>query len=92
MEGIQRYLHLKIEQLTIKGLEARFKGAPTRAKPGKKKLDAAARAKRDKKTPLKAKQRLRDRKNIGKRRTPTTASETEPGKPAGLEPPKRRGS
>ncbi len=92
MEGIQRYLRLDVKQRAIKGLEARFKGAPTRAKPGKKKSAASARAKPDSKTAPKSKQRLRDRKNVGKRRAPTTPSNTEPGKPAGLEPPKRRGS
>ncbi len=38
MEGIQRYLHLDVKQRAIKGLEARFKGAPTRAKPGRRRL------------------------------------------------------
>jgi ATP-dependent RNA helicase SrmB len=99
MEGIQRYLHLDVKQRAIKGLEARFKGAPTRAKPGKRKLDPAARAKAAKAAKRaqtgnqpKPKDRARDRKNIGKRRKPTSEAATSAGTEAGFEPPKRRGS
>ena len=97
MEGIQRYLNLDLEQRVIKGLESRFKGSPTRAKPGKKRLSPAARAKATKATKqaqnqLKPKDRLRDRKNIGKRRKPASEAATAAGKQAGFEPPKRRNS
>ena len=99
MEGIQRYLRLDVKQRAIKGLEARFKGAPSRAKPGKKKLDPAARAKAAKAAKQaqtgnqpKPKDRARDRKNIGKRRKPASDAATSAGTEAGFEPPKRRGS
>jgi superfamily II DNA/RNA helicase len=82
MEGIARYLSLDIRQRTIKGLEARFSGVPKRAKPAAAKPKAA-------KTEPKPKQRLRDRKNIGKRRKPSGSS-AQPGGEAGLEPPRRK--
>ena len=91
MEGIQRYLRLDVRQRAIKGLEARFKGAPTRAKPGKKKLDPSAKAKAAKAgNPPKVKDRLRDRKNIGKRRKPASKGATSTATEAGFEPPRRR--
>jgi ATP-dependent RNA helicase SrmB len=86
MESIQRYLRLAIERRSIKGLEARFSAAPKR---GPKRAGASkaktAKAKGTETQP-KPKQRLRDRKNIGKRRKPSSAAGTE----AGHEPPKRR--
>ena len=97
MEGIQRYLNLDVRQRAIKGLEARFKGSPTRAKPGKKKLDPPARAKAAKaakqaQNQLKPKDRVRDRKNIGKRRKPASEAAASASNEAGFEPPKRRGT
>jgi ATP-dependent RNA helicase SrmB len=91
----------------FEGLEARFKGAPKRRKPtkkvGKGSAKRSATAKRSKgKAPSvadstakkPAKQRLRDRKNIGKRRKPSGATGAKPdagqGVEAGFEPPKRR--
>jgi superfamily II DNA/RNA helicase len=95
MAGIERYLGLDVEQRTLAGLEARFKGAPKRRKPAKKALAragpkrAAGAGKAKTKTGAKPKERLRDRKNIGKRRQPKGKPSGD-GIEAGFEPPKRR--
>jgi superfamily II DNA/RNA helicase len=96
MEGIQRYLRLEVERRSIKGLEARFsappkrgpKRGPKRTAAAKSKAAKAAKSKQTSPTQPKPKQRLRDRKNIGKRRKPSSAPATE----AGHEPPKRKSS
>ncbi|WP_462329320.1 DEAD/DEAH box helicase [Thiohalocapsa halophila] len=99
MAGIERYLGLHVEQRTLDGLEALFRGAPKRrkpakkaaARPGAKRAAGAAKAKpkAGAKAGAKSKQRLRDRKNIGKRRQPA-AKPSGDGVEAGFEPPKRR--
>jgi superfamily II DNA/RNA helicase len=89
MDGIRRYLGLRAERRVIEGLKARFKGAPSRAKPGRKQrgpTNGSGRSVKPAKAAAKPKQRLRDRKNIGKRRRPSSAT----GIDAGHEPPKRR--
>lgn len=83
MESIARYLNLTVGQRSIDGLTGSFKG-PAKRK-GAKPSPAArkARAMGDRKEKPKVKERLRDRKNIGKRRQPS--SET-PGVEAGHAP------
>ncbi|WP_242445499.1 helicase-related protein [Chromatium okenii] len=81
MESIVRYLNLSIETRAIEGLKAQFNGVVK----GKGKPSPAvrkARAAADKPAPPKVKERLRDRKNIGKRRQPSGVA----GIPAGHTP------
>ncbi len=88
MESIGRWLGLALAHRDLEGLAARFRGEPSRAKrstrgkPKKKAGNRGAAAK-----PPRTKERLRDRKNIGKRRRPSSAGS---GTPAGDEPPRRR--
>jgi superfamily II DNA/RNA helicase len=101
MAGIERYLGLGVERVVLDGLEARFRGAPGRRKPMKKttKKRIGKRPAGEVETKAKPKQRLRERKNIGKRRQPSRGSGAErregapagQGVEAGFEPPKRRG-
>lgn len=71
MASIERYLRLQFERRTLKGLEGHYKGpkklkASGKAAGSKKKKDARqGNGKADKKP----KQRLRDRKQVGKRRS-----------------------
>lgn len=89
VESIARYLNLTFEPRVIEGMKAKFKGSVKRKGPGKpapaiRKVLASAT-----KTPKpKVKERLRDRKNIGKRRQPASARAVE----AGHAPLTRRGS
>jgi ATP-dependent RNA helicase SrmB len=87
LEGIARWLGLTLARRDIAGLEARFRGEPGRTKrgPGAKPKRTGARGSATKAP--RDKNRLRDRKNIGKRRRP---SGTASGIPAGDEPPRRR--
>ena len=106
MAGIERYLGIGVEQLVLDGLdglEGRFKGAPKRRKPAAGKTVNKRTGKRaaadgpgeGATAKTKPKQRLRQRKNIGKRRQPSSSTGTRPeagqGVEAGFEPPKRRG-
>mgnify|MGYP004004758041 FL=1 len=64
-QGIARYLNIEFEVLTVKGLEAKFKGkVETRLK----KKHRPKNLKGKNKTAPKAKQRVRNKKNVGKRR------------------------
>jgi hypothetical protein len=80
MESIARYLNLTFETRVIEGLKAKFKGPgkhkgsskSASAKKGKSKTAAATEAARNK-------DRLRDRKNIGKRRAPSSVKAQEAG-------------
>jgi len=97
MEGIQRYLNLHVQQRAIDGLKARFKGPQSRGKPSKKKHGPASQPKlakqtHPKQTQPKEKDRLRDRKNIGKRRKPSADAASSTSTQAGFDSPKRRGS
>lgn len=92
MASIERYLDQQFERRTIAGLAARYQG-PKRVKTsgkavGSKKTKDKAKGK-SAGAAKPAKQRLRDRKNIGKRRTPTTTAET-PNGDGGLTPMKKR--
>lgn len=79
MEGIARYLGLSLRVRTIEGLKASFQGKPKRKGSGKEKNPPA------KKPAARVKDRARDRKNIGKRRKPSTQAGTE----SGFDPPKK---
>ncbi len=89
-EGIERYLNLRVERRAIEGLKASFKG-PSR-RPGKRKPEGAAEtaALGTKAETPKKKNRLRDRKSIGKRRQPTARVGAEAGTEAGNAPLKKR--
>ncbi len=83
MESIVRYLGLAVTNRSIPGMEPKSSGPPKRKGPRKSagpRKDAPA-----KKVEAKVKDRARDRKNIGKRRKPTTGSGVE----AGFAPPKK---
>ncbi|MTW22877.1 DEAD/DEAH box helicase [Allochromatium palmeri] len=79
LESIARYLNLTFETRVIEGLKAKFKGPgkhkgsskSSSAKKSKSKAAAAATTRN--------KDRLRDRKNIGKRRRPSSAQAQEAG-------------
>jgi len=77
VEGIGRYLRLELVPRGIKGLESRFQG-PAKVKTRRKTQaqgGQAAKGKPSAKQPSrKPKDRLRDRKNIGKRRAPSGPS------------------
>jgi len=96
MAGVERYLGLSVEHVVLDGLQASFKGAPKRRKPSQQVANAKKRKALNAGAPAKAKpkQRLRDRKNIGKRRQPSNKPGAPPeagqGVEAGFEPPKRR--
>ncbi len=86
VDGIARYLSVEFQVRRIKGLESRFQGPNRRKGPAKAAQAAKAKSKADaKKAAAKPKDRLRDRKNIGKRRKPSAAT----GAEAGLSPPKK---
>jgi len=91
MESIERYLQLDLQALALPGLEGRFKGPnPARASKGKAQTGRTrAPAAEARQQAPKVKQRLRDRKNIGKRRKPSTPTASA-GAEAGFEPLKRR--
>jgi ATP-dependent RNA helicase SrmB len=79
LESIERYLNLDLERRSIEGLKAAFKGPVKRpgAKKAVKKIGAKAAA--AKAALPKPKQRLRDQKNIGKRRRPKLQAGVEAG-------------
>ncbi len=86
MESIERYLRISFARGAIQGLEAKFKG-PVKGR-GARKPGAKAKAKAavpEKKTP-KPKPKDRARKNVGKRRKPSTSR----GVDAGFNPPRRK--
>jgi superfamily II DNA/RNA helicase len=89
MESVERYLRLGFEPRSIGGLAGKFQG------PKKKRKKGPARAATKKGTQgqpgskastVKIKDRHRDRKNIGKRRKPSTDGAVE----AGFAPPRRK--
>lgn len=75
MEGIARYLALDLMPRELPGLAARFKGpAPHKGRPRPK-----AAPTKDKPVKARAKDRVRDRKAIGKRRKPSAQVTVEAG-------------
>jgi superfamily II DNA/RNA helicase len=85
MSSIERYLRQPFERRTIKGLEGQYKG-PKKLKKSGKAAGSKKKKAHEKKVAPKGKQRQRDKKNVGKRRKPSTATVKE----AGLGPPKRK--
>ncbi|TQV70135.1 DEAD/DEAH box helicase [Exilibacterium tricleocarpae] len=69
--GIERYLDQKLEPRKIQGLEGSYKG-PKKVKASGKSAGSKKKKADKKTTAKKPKQRARDQKNIGKRKTPRT--------------------
>tara|TARA_R110000772_G_scaffold63319_5_gene141925 strand:- start:1640 stop:2995 length:1356 start_codon:yes stop_codon:yes gene_type:complete len=67
-QSIARYLNIQFEAFVIKGLEAKFKGKIEKSNKKKSLTNKKSKSK----APPKAKQRLRNKKNIGKRRKSAT--------------------
>jgi superfamily II DNA/RNA helicase len=91
MDSIVRWLGISVESRQLPGLEARFKGPTAAHKPrGKADDRRGPTGKKKTKQPdaKRPKQRLRDRKNIGKRRKPTSGADAPTE--AGFTPPRRR--
>ncbi|MGI9275504.1 MAG: DEAD/DEAH box helicase [Endozoicomonas sp.] len=91
MSSIERYLKTRFEKRSIKELRGTWKGPKKLKASGKaagtKKKKTAAKGKEDT-----AKQRHRDRKNVGKRRAPKQQQASENAVDAGFEPLKRKKS
>lgn len=91
--NIQRYLKQSFEPMTIPGLEGKYKGPKKLKSSGKA---AGHKSKKTVDTKPKNKKRLRDTKNIGKRRANsskqknTTTENVSEGVKLGLAPPKKR--
>ncbi len=88
MTGIERYLKHEFEQRTIREVAGKYKG-PKKVKSsgksaGSKKSKVAAKEETPK--AKKVKQRLRDKKNIGKRRQPSGTGSQEAPREAGHKP------
>ncbi len=71
MSGIERFLKQSFKRRTIKELEGKYKG-PKKLKASGKAAGIKKKETKKKETVEKVKVRLRDKKNIGKRRTPKT--------------------
>jgi superfamily II DNA/RNA helicase len=87
MIGIERYLNQRLERRIIKELEGSYKG-PKKLKASGKAALAKKKVEEKKAEKPKVKVRLRDKKNIGKRREPTNktpAVATESDNPAAAE-------
>ena len=76
MSGIERFLKQSFKRRTIKELEGHYKG-PKKLKSSGKAAGVKKKETKKKDTTEKVKVRLRDKKNIGKRRTPATQKTTE---------------
>ncbi|NCA71310.1 MAG: DEAD/DEAH box helicase [Sphingobacteriia bacterium] len=83
--SIERYLGLTVEPRVIEGLKASFNGPSKRPK-GRATRPAGGKTPAKKEAAPKSKNRLRDRKNIGKRRQPSGQAALE----AGHSPPAKR--
>jgi len=88
MSTVEHYLQIRFEKRAIKGLEAAFKGPKKIKNSGKaagSKVNKEKRKARKEAAEMpdeapKTKQRLRDKKNIGKRRAPSKEGSTTPEK------------
>ena len=76
MSGIERFLKQSFKRRTIKELEGKYKG-PKKLKASGKAVGIKKKETKKKDTTEKVKVRLRDKKNIGKRRTPSAQKTTE---------------
>ncbi|HSG03631.1 MAG TPA: DEAD/DEAH box helicase [Marinobacterium sp.] len=74
MASIQRYLKIKFEQRTLPGLTGHYKGPEKLKGNGKAVGKKRPKPKVDDKTKTKQKKRLRDQKDVGKRRTASASS------------------
>ncbi len=76
MESITRYLNLSVEMRVIEGMKAKFSGS-VKGKTGSKASAAkrVAKSSSTKSEQPKVKERLRERKNIGKRRQPSSLTD-----------------
>jgi superfamily II DNA/RNA helicase len=94
MSGIERYLKHEFERRTIKEIAGKYRGPKNLKRSGKaaggKKKPAAEKS--DQAAVKKPKQRLRDRKNIGKRRKPSVTGTTVTTQEAGHKPLTRKPS
>lgn len=84
MSSIERYLKIRFERRSIKGLKAKYAG-PKKVKASGK---AAGKKKKPKEAAAKAKGRQRNKKNTGKRRSPSAPVVTESND--GMSPLKRK--
>jgi len=73
MISIENFLEFKCEELSIKAIAGKYQGPDNRKTSGKAYGNKRKKDKTDKKTSVKTKtkMRVRDKKNIGKRRTPS---------------------
>lgn len=86
-KGIERYLGIKLEIVQVPGLTAAYKG-PEKLKASGKAVGIKKKTTEKPKTPeKKVKERLRDKKNIGKRRQPSVSVDTQID---GFAPPKKK--
>ena len=93
MTGIQRYVNVSFEKLSVKGLRGSFKGPKKLKSSGKAAGPKKKKAAGKKAEAGKQRQRQRDKKNIGKRRVPSSGSKEHAVSgpvDAGFEPPKRK--
>lgn len=88
-KGIERYLGIHMETIQMPGLTAAYKG-PEKVKASGKAVGIKKKTTEKSKAPeKKVKDRLRDKKNVGKRRQPSTAT-IENQNPDGFAPPKKK--
>jgi ATP-dependent RNA helicase SrmB len=88
-KGIERYLSIQMEILQVPGLTAVYKG-PEKIKASGKAVGIKKKTIEKPKAPeKKVKDRVRDKKNVGKRRQPSTAV-AENQNPDGFAPPKKK--
>lgn len=78
MSSIERYLRLDFERRVIEGMKAKFKG-PKKLKSSGKAVGKKTEKATKRPSPLKVKERHRDRKNKGKRRAPSASQGVEAG-------------
>jgi ATP-dependent RNA helicase SrmB len=88
-KGIERYLGIQMEMIQIPGLTAAYKG-PEKVKASGKAVGTKKKTTdKPKVAEKKVKERLRDKKNVGKRRLPSTTTEANQNTD-GFAPPKKK--
>lgn len=90
-KGIERYLGLQLDLIEMPGLAAAFKG-PEKTKSSGKAIGVKKKQDKNKDKPAekKSKDRLRDKKNIGKRRQPSSEISAANQFSDGFSPPKKK--
>jgi ATP-dependent RNA helicase SrmB len=86
-KGIERYLGIKLETVQVPGLTAAYKGPEKLKSSGKAVGIKKNTTEKSKEPEKKVKERLRDKKNIGKRRQPSVSVDTQID---GFAPPKKK--